>query len=1038
MHASVPVWDDQEWNTFTQESDYNEEGFGSLSTAAGHLPLQAMDVKGKIAGLFAHISLEQTFVNVYEQPMEATYIFPLPPDAAVTSFQMEVAGRLVRGVLQERGAARETYQRAISQGKRAAIAEEDRADVFSMQVGNILPSEQARVRLTLSFPLLCRDGEVTFRFPLVVAPRYIPGKPLGDCVGDGMAPDTDVTPDASRISPPVLLKGYPNPVRLGLTVELSDADVEASSLKASLHALLVGQDKGGLFVSLAPNERLNRDFILRFKKGREEVMPTLWLAPDATNRPHWEQAESGIPKVVIQKDQGTMLLTVTPPQIKTRRKARDVIFVLDRSGSMSGWKMVAARRATMQMLESLQNRDRFQVLAFDHHMEAPPGFDLQTMIHAKRCNQQKAFDYLSKLDARGGTEMAAPLITAAKALNADTESRKRDRVLVLVTDGQVGNEDQIIRQMGEHLGDARVFTLGIDTAVNAGFLQKLASQGRGLCELVESESRMEEAFTRIQRIIETPVLSELKLSLEGVEMIDGTMCPKRLPDLFEGIPLNVMARYKGNHEGALLLEARDAAGNKWSHRIGGEIIHNPSIPSLWARHHIRECEDAIAAGKHQRNYEDDILQTSLSFSVLSRFTAFVAVDEEIAVKDQAPLHQVVQPVEQPDGWVMAEGGEATPPLALKKKIPARKKSKQKEDKRVVEKAKQEAFSPTETNAFSGELNDAKGAIVIGMIGGSAAEQGGGGMRAFGAGAGSGAGSGPGAAFGGFGGVDDEPDTSEMFAGDAAPMFQSFDLGIDDDDMEEEESVMSLGRSESSRSDAPVPVSDVLAPGGPALPEPAPEMPAPEPVSGQAPPLAKRSPAMPPAPPARPRPAPLRDTEKLSDELAPEPVVLGTSLGGRSAGKGSGVDTRNTRSRGASMPSRTGRLKKEKEQVEDLREQAAADWKKKPAEEAQRSLSLEKQEERQRVEEAIATAQEVELHNRSWEQWVLDLFTVVLVKLHKAIPLSVEDGVLLVAMVNPKDKAAIKALEAHTGYTIRPLKTSLESFEAARSKCYGEG
>src|SRR5262249_22464896 len=174
-----------------------EAGFGSLSTAKGHLPLRALDVRARIDGLLAQVELRQTFVNPHAEPLEATYIFPLPDRAAVTSFWMRVAGRVVEGVLKERGAARRDYDQALRTGHRASIAEEERPGVFTLRVGNLMPGEAATVHLTLSGPLAYDFGEVTFRFPLVVAPRYVPGTPLpGPSVGDGTEPDTDAVPDA--------------------------------------------------------------------------------------------------------------------------------------------------------------------------------------------------------------------------------------------------------------------------------------------------------------------------------------------------------------------------------------------------------------------------------------------------------------------------------------------------------------------------------------------------------------------------------------------------------------------------------------------------------------------------------------------------------------------------------------------------------------------------------------------------------------------------------------------------------------------------
>ncbi|HEV3260719.1 MAG TPA: VIT domain-containing protein, partial [Gemmataceae bacterium] len=218
MTQSLPALTDTEMSRCPPD---DEAGFGSLATSRGHLPLKAMDVHARIDGLLAQVTVCQTFVNTLDEPLEATYIFPLPDRAAVTGFRLDVAGRVVEGVLKERAEARRDYEQAIQAGHRAAITEQERSNVFTMRVGNLPPGEEAKVRLTLVEPLAYSDGEATFRFPLVVAPRYIPGNPLlGPSVGAGTAPDTDAVPDASRISPPVLLPGYPNPVRLSLKVDV--------------------------------------------------------------------------------------------------------------------------------------------------------------------------------------------------------------------------------------------------------------------------------------------------------------------------------------------------------------------------------------------------------------------------------------------------------------------------------------------------------------------------------------------------------------------------------------------------------------------------------------------------------------------------------------------------------------------------------------------------------------------------------------------------------------------------------------------------
>src|SRR5580658_326936 len=296
-----------------------DAGLGALATSRGNLPLDAVDVRAAIAGTSALVELTQEFRNPFDVPLEATYIFPLPDRAAVTGMRMECAGHVVEGELRERSRARDEYDQAIAEGRRAAIAEEDRPDVFTMRVGNIAPGERVTVRLVLAQPLPYCDGEVTFRFPLVVAPRYIPGHPLpGAPAGSGVAADTDAVPDASRISPPVLLPGFPNPVRLTLSADIDPAGLPLAGIRSSLHgtAEQAGAD-GHTIVRLWPGERLDRDFILRLVlAGQDQITTSLMLTPD--------------PGAGADPAEGTFTLTVVPPTGAGRTRPRDVVLVLDR------------------------------------------------------------------------------------------------------------------------------------------------------------------------------------------------------------------------------------------------------------------------------------------------------------------------------------------------------------------------------------------------------------------------------------------------------------------------------------------------------------------------------------------------------------------------------------------------------------------------------------------------------------------------------------------------------------------------------------
>ncbi|ACZ85702.1 VIT domain-containing protein [Streptosporangium roseum] len=594
-----------------------DAGLGALVTERGNLPLESVDVTAAVSGLIAGVEVVQGFRNPHDVALEATYVFPLPDRAAVTAFKMEADGRVIEGVLKERGQARADYDRALAEGRRAAIAEEDRPDVFTIRVGNIVPGERVTVHLTLNQPLPYEDGAATFRFPLVVAPRYIPGTLLdGEQAGDGWAPDTEAVPDASRITPPVLLPGFPDPVRLSLAVAVDPAGLELREVRSSLHVV---REEGDT-VRLQPGERLDRDFILRLSF---DASTSLALVPDADDG-----------------DEGTFALTVVPDPAPATANAKDVVLVLDRSGSMTGWKMVAARRAAARIVDTLTGGDRFAVLSFDGVVEQPEGLG-EGLSEASDRNRYRAVEHLARLEARGGTEMLAPLEQAVALLSESG----RDRVLVLVTDGQVGNEDQILERIGARLAGVRVHTVGIDRAVNAGFLGRLAGLGSGRCELVESEDRLDEAMEHIHRRIGAPLVTDLSLKADGLDLVPGTV--SHLGSIYAGVPLTVLGRYRGASGGALAVHGLDSTGQPWERRVAGARVDGRAMRPIWARARLRALEDRYAAGDH--SLEEEIVGVSLRYGVLCRFTAFVAIDSRV-VAEGGPGHHVIQPVELPGGW----------------------------------------------------------------------------------------------------------------------------------------------------------------------------------------------------------------------------------------------------------------------------------------------------------------------------------------------------------------------------------------------------
>ena len=614
-------------------------GFGALETdSKGCLPLVAMDVRSHVSGLWSRTHITQTYCNTTDDAIEATYIFPLPERAAVRSCILHVGERRIEAELQERSAARAAYNEAIATGHRAAIAEEDRSGVFSLRAGNIPSGETVRVEFEMVGPLEIDSGEATLRFPLVVAPRYVPGIALdGLPVGGGILPDTDQVPDASRITPPVLLPGFPNPISLTLEVTIDPAGLEPTpgawreGLACSLHSAIT-EEGPPWTVRLQPDERLDRDFLLRFPVTGTDPGGSLQVSP------------------ATKTNSGTLAVTLIPDEVDTIAEVapRDVVVLLDRSGSMQGWKMVAARRAAGRLIDSLGDDDRFAVIAFDDRLE----YETEGLLPATDRNRFGAVGWLSNLEARGGTEMGQPIEQAARWLGNASD---RDPIIVLVTDGQVAGEDMLLSQLKQASGSRipRVFSVGIDEAVNAGFLRRLADLAGGLCELVESEDRLDEVMDRIARRLQPPRLTDLSLESDDVSWDPADIVPSRLPDLFPGRPVTILVRHQAT-DGPVRVRVRGQRpnGSAWTTELTGTPADRSTLASAWGRLRVRELEDRVAASYYDdvEELQQQIVQVSLESGVLSRYTAFVAVDESETIDSEGPPMEIIQPVEQVHGW----------------------------------------------------------------------------------------------------------------------------------------------------------------------------------------------------------------------------------------------------------------------------------------------------------------------------------------------------------------------------------------------------
>ncbi|MCA1828346.1 MAG: VIT and VWA domain-containing protein [Myxococcales bacterium] len=601
----------------------HDRQLGSLTaTGKAPLPLEGVSVKARIIDRVAEVLVEQKFHNPFTEVIEAVYVFPLAGGCAVSSFEMQIGARVLKAAIEERGEARRQYAEALGQGKRAALLEQERDDVFTVQAGNIRPGDGIIVRLTYSERLaFFEDGRTELRLPLVVAPRYAGGHELPrEQSGHGVEMDTSTVPDASRITPPRLAPGFDPRVSLKIEAELYGA---LRDLECSQHAVRSSSGPESARVELSREaEPLDRDFVLRWRLAMEKVTSQLLV--------HGGYA---------------MLSLIPPAREGYLGTPRDVVFVVDRSGSMQGPKMASAARACALLLRTLGPRDRFTAIAFDNAVEWMPG----GFVAADESGIGSGERWLRSIQARGGTELDEAMREAFVLTRSVGEGRVP--VVVVLTDGEVGDESNVLRRLQKEVGEARVFTVGVDTAVNDGFLRRVAALGGGTSTFVEPGSRLEEALQAVSREIGAPLITDVRVEGEAFEA-----APARVPDLFAGRASTAFFRFGG---GRVNVTGRFADGTKYAETLEPREAPLAAIDHLWARARVVDLEDEFRA-THAEKVKKEIIALSIRYTVLTRFTAFIVIDPEV-VADGGKRRTVVQPVEMPAGWagqqplVMARG-----------------------------------------------------------------------------------------------------------------------------------------------------------------------------------------------------------------------------------------------------------------------------------------------------------------------------------------------------------------------------------------------
>lgn len=597
------------------------------------MPLKSTDVKVKIAGVIADVSVTQVYSNAGSIPLEAIYVFPGSTRAAIHGMEMTIGERVLKAQVQKREEARSTYQQAKSEGKSTSLLEQQRPNVFQMNVANILPGDTIKVELRYTELILPTAGEYEFVFPTVVGPRYS-NQP------EANAPETE-----QWVQNPYLTKGVKSPATFAITAEVI-AGMPLQELRCASHGVKPEfRDASHALVRVNGNDAVgnDRDFILNYRLADARI-------------------ESGLLLSRGEKE-NFFLLTVQPPKRSAPAElpAREYIFVVDVSGSMRGFPLEVSKTLIKQLLATLRSQDSFNVLLFSggSTLLAPES------LPASASNVAAAIDTIDRQHGGGGTELLPALKRALELPNKSDSARS----IVVITDGFVSVETHAFDLIRESLGRANVFAFGIGSSVNRFLVEGLARAGQGEPFILTRPDEAEAEARKFREYISAPVLTHITLDFGNFQAYD--LEPATVPDVLADRPVVLFGKWKGPATGTIALRGKSGAGEYVQTFPIAQATHVESTQALgylWARSRI-----AMLADYNQLRPDDERIKETtslgLTYNLLTAYTSFVAVDRETRnpggnaalVKQPLPLPNGVEnsavgaPVSttpEPDSWML--------------------------------------------------------------------------------------------------------------------------------------------------------------------------------------------------------------------------------------------------------------------------------------------------------------------------------------------------------------------------------------------------
>lgn len=559
------------------------------------------EINALVSGMLARVSVKQSFRNTGADWVEGIYVFPLPDSAAVDRLRMHIGERFIEGEVREKEKARKDYEAARASGVKASLVEQQRANLFTTSVANIAPGETVTIEIEYLETLRYEDESFSLRFPITITPRYIPGMPLPGRQGSGWSPDTGIVVDASLVTPPMVPASSDH--RLTFHAEI-DAGTPLEIIASRYHPIDVSEEEKFYSVELSTSDTpMDHDLEISWRPVASSAPRAMLFSESINGQPH-------------------MLLMMLPPNQSAATASevrRELIFVIDTSGSMHGTSLAQAKRALSLALDGLKTDDRFNVIQFNSvTSELFPG-----AVDATASNVGIAKRFVGSLEANGGTEMRSAILQALKAKPNDSHFRQ----IVFITDGSVGNEQELFSLIERHLGDTRLFTVGIGSAPNSWFMRKAAQAGRGTFTLISALHEVNEKMSRLFQQLAQPQVTDITVQWPNGQ--DSLTYPARVPDLYSGEPILVKARMTNEVlAGDVIRVSGMSANGTWGADlpVSAEVT-SAGVAALWARARIEDLIDRQMRGADADETRRAVVETALRHHLVTKYTSLVAVDK---------------------------------------------------------------------------------------------------------------------------------------------------------------------------------------------------------------------------------------------------------------------------------------------------------------------------------------------------------------------------------------------------------------------------